>query len=376
MSARNRSKNSSFGAWMHDHFIPHHGNDHKPKALRHKALLSYSVFLVLVKVALIGAQVLLPSASLYSSSVTRANIVDLTNSSRQAAGLETLTTNSLLNGAAQAKAEDMITNQYFAHNSPDGLTPWSFIGGAGYSYVVAGENLAIHYTQAEDVTAGWMASPTHKANIMDERFNEIGVGIVRGTFDGYEDTVVVVQMFGQSALVEPEVVEPEVTEEAQPEVINVALAEEGVEVTVNAPEAEEVAVSLNEDREKLTSDGEGNWTGTIETDSIAEDIDGADLYVHVDQEGETVTETAAWIAGSSDSREVFYVDSGDKSTYLFGAIKIGGLDDVVRQFYFLTMVLLAAALLMKVLVKFELQHHTTTAHVLVVMLLAGALAII
>ena len=84
---------------------------------------------------------------------------------------------------------------YFAHNTPDGQTPWSFIAAQGYNYLAAGENLAVNFYQAEDVESVWMNSPEHKANILNQSFEEIGIGIAQGEFQGH-NAILVVQMFG------------------------------------------------------------------------------------------------------------------------------------------------------------------------------------
>ena len=90
---------------------------------------------------------------------------------------------------------DMFAKQYWAHVSADGKQPWDFISDAGYSYTVAGENLARDFQHADQVVEAWMASPTHKANILHEKYTEIGIAVVEGNLEGIETTLVV-QMFG------------------------------------------------------------------------------------------------------------------------------------------------------------------------------------
>jgi hypothetical protein len=178
-----------------DHFIPHEGNNHHPHVLRHHVLFGYSLILILLKFIVLTATVSLPSASIFASAITQSNILSLVNTTRLNAGLNQLTTNSLLQQAAQAKAEDMLKNQYFAHTSPSGLSPWYWIKRAGYVYHYSAENLAVHYTQSEDVQQGWMTSPSHRANILSDKYKETGIGIASGDFEGAPSTFVV-QMFG------------------------------------------------------------------------------------------------------------------------------------------------------------------------------------
>lgn len=184
---------------MWDHLVPHRGNDHQPHALKHRVLAGYSVLLVLLKILALVAPVALPSSSLYSSAITQQNIVDLTNQTRQNLNLSELVVNDKLAYAAIAKANDMLQNQYFAHTSPGGVTPWSWMVQQGYQYRYAGENLAVHFTSAEGVQEGWLGSPSHRANIVNQNYTEIGVGVAMGEFEGFPTTFVV-QMFGSPAL--------------------------------------------------------------------------------------------------------------------------------------------------------------------------------
>lgn len=122
-------------------------------------------------------------------------LVTFTNAARAENGLGALSTNNALGLAALAKAQDILAKDYFAHNSPDGKTPWDFINESGYTYVYAGENLAIGYTDTSELFTAWMNSPTHRENIVNPNFREIGVAVVSGEFQGAETTVVV-QEFG------------------------------------------------------------------------------------------------------------------------------------------------------------------------------------
>jgi hypothetical protein len=101
----------------------------------------------------------------------------------------------VLDESAKRKAEDMRDNQYFAHDSPDGVEPWYWFEKVGYDYVHAGENLAIYFDDSEEVVNAWMHSPLHKDNILKKEYTEIGVATVKGKYKGY-DTVFVVQHFG------------------------------------------------------------------------------------------------------------------------------------------------------------------------------------
>jgi|GEM_PF-982400 len=121
--------------------------------------------------------------------------IALANRERKARGVPELTMNPTLEWAAATKLSDMEKGGYFAHTSPSGLTPWSFMDKVGYDYHYAGENLAIHFTDPESEHVAWMQSEKHCQNILDPRFVEIGMAAKKTFFEGRE-TMLVVEMFG------------------------------------------------------------------------------------------------------------------------------------------------------------------------------------
>lgn len=131
----------------------------------------------------------------WASGIAPADVIALANSSRAKEGLKPLSENARLSEAARNKAEDMLKNDYFAHTSPKGITPWSWIKQEGYQYKAAGENLAINFTDAKEQHSAWMKSASHRANIMNAQYQEIGVAVVKGKIDGQE-SIVTVEMFG------------------------------------------------------------------------------------------------------------------------------------------------------------------------------------
>lgn len=135
------------------------------------------------------------SAPVQASEITPEKVLDLVNNDRKAAGVAPLEINGLLSKAAQEKANDMFSNDYFAHVSPQGKTPWNWIDKEGYDYRYAGENLAINFTNAEDEQLAWMKSPLHKKNIMNADYRETGIAVGKGTIEGHK-TILVVEMFG------------------------------------------------------------------------------------------------------------------------------------------------------------------------------------
>ncbi|NTW13717.1 MAG: CAP domain-containing protein [Candidatus Moranbacteria bacterium] len=121
--------------------------------------------------------------------------MSLVNKERESRGLPALIPNETLARAATKKLQDMESKKYFAHTSPEGKTPWSFLDDAGYDYRYAGENLAIHFNDPEAEHKAWMESEKHCQNILDPRFREIGMAEKKVFMEGRE-TILVVQSFG------------------------------------------------------------------------------------------------------------------------------------------------------------------------------------
>ena len=176
--------------WTH-YFIPQEKNNFRADILKNGFLLllvgvyflnqSFIKYLSLARPGVLG----------YSSEITAQKVLDQTNQERSNLGLSELKYNSLLSDSATKKAKDMFTNNYWAHTSPSGTTPWDFFKSVGYQYSVAGENLARDFYDTESLLKAWMNSPTHKANIINSKYQEIGIGVVNGTLGGIKTTLVV-----------------------------------------------------------------------------------------------------------------------------------------------------------------------------------------
>lgn len=175
--------------------IPDPDNDFRPLALRHRPLALVSTLLLAVKLIAMTTVALVPQTADLAT-ITSTTIVNLTNAERKKAGVSTLAVSPALTSAAQQKAQDMLEHDYFAHISPSGVTPWFWMAKVGYTYEMAGENLAIDFTEAEDVVAAWLASPSHRDNMLQAGYTETGVAVATGEFQGGTSTVVV-HMFGR-----------------------------------------------------------------------------------------------------------------------------------------------------------------------------------
>jgi len=192
---------------------------HKPKSYSLDRLqkTALSLMAILTLVTFVGANlqaILWQSSDWLVSTVLPATVIDLTNQERSELNATPLQRNATLDAAATLKAKDMAQNEYFSHFSPTGVSPWYWFDEAGYVYAHAGENLAIHFTDSTEVVEAWMKSPTHRENIVNGTYTEIGVGTAKGTYEGY-DTVYVVQLFGAPGVpavrVAPAVIEPPIT---------------------------------------------------------------------------------------------------------------------------------------------------------------------
>lgn len=176
-------------------FLPHEKNNHRAILLQPIFLFLFTSFYLLNQFFIHSLTVVKPGVLGYSSEITADKIFILTNQQRTANGLPALHFNSLLTQSATAKAQDMFRYDYWAHNSPSGTTPWDFFRKAGYRYSIAGENLAKDFFDAQSVMSAWINSPTHKANITNTKYKEIGIGVVDGILGGVKTTLVI-QHFG------------------------------------------------------------------------------------------------------------------------------------------------------------------------------------
>ncbi|KKS21469.1 MAG: hypothetical protein UU77_C0002G0020 [candidate division WWE3 bacterium GW2011_GWC1_41_7] len=179
------------------HFVPHPHHKTRATLLSHSAIFTYLLGIVLIFGSFRLISKTFPGVLGYASDITTQDLLNLTNQKRLESGLTELRINSALSSAAKRKAEDMFKEGYWSHISPSGTEPWDFILRENYDYVYAGENLAKNFNTSKDVVQAWVNSSSHKENIMNKNYEEIGFAVVNGVLDGYETTLVV-QMFGKS----------------------------------------------------------------------------------------------------------------------------------------------------------------------------------
>lgn len=192
-------------------FVPHEHNDYKPHFFRELSVaivVGLSLFLLGVS---FGSSFVIHKTVL-GANVTASVLIDLTNESRLAYNQAPLMRSAILDEAAQLKAQDMIKEGYFAHNSPKGITPWYWFKQVGYVFLFAGENLAVNFTDAVAVRDAWLASPKHRENLLDIRFKEIGMATLQGFYKD-DPTIYVVQLFGTPAIALAQATGPVLPEE-------------------------------------------------------------------------------------------------------------------------------------------------------------------
>ena len=187
---------------IRNYLLPHHDNGHRPHLLRRASIFPLATVMLIIFAIAIGQSVLLKGSN-FLAAVLPGVLTDMANDTREIYALGDLKISPTLEYAAKLKAIDMASKGYFAHNSPEGNTPWHWFDLAGYRYIYAGENLASHFSDSREVHDAWVSSPTHRANIINGNFTEIGIATAEGYFEGVPTTFVV-QMFGRPLVVASE----------------------------------------------------------------------------------------------------------------------------------------------------------------------------
>lgn len=310
-----------------DYFIPHAGNGYTPQSLQ-KAALSGMTLLVLLSFLTVNLQsILWISSEWLVSTILPSVIVDLTNEERTDGALTQLQRSAVLDEAARLKAQHMAENEYFAHYSPAGISPWHWFYETNYSFVHAGENLAIHFVDSDEVVDAWMNSPTHRANILNGDYREIGVGTARGEYEGYQ-TVYVVQLFGTPAAIAAEP-DPE-PEPITPAPAVLAEAESSATDTATTSETDtELALSEREDEsEDLTSTQpeEGTTTqpasqpGIAGSESEVTEVGDTEVSLSTDRDPITVSPATNTATETATTTEVAEVVTTEDSVALYSGL--------------------------------------------------------
>lgn len=132
-----------------------------------------------------------------------ATLLQYINNARSSNGLAPVAENSLLDKSAKLKADNMINSNYWSHNAPDGTQWQTFIQQAGYVYSAAAENLAYgkyEYYPEQTIVNNWLNSAEHRENMLNGRYTEIGIAIVKAaSFNGQQNVWLIVTHYGTPA---------------------------------------------------------------------------------------------------------------------------------------------------------------------------------
>jgi uncharacterized YkwD family protein len=122
-----------------------------------------------------------PSAQTNSSTATsqEQEMLKLVNQARSQNNAPPLQIDMQVTSVARVKAQDMIDNNYFSHNSPKYGSPFDMLKSFGISYVEAGENIAGNQN-VQNAHNALMNSPGHRKNILNPSYTHIGIGIKNG----------------------------------------------------------------------------------------------------------------------------------------------------------------------------------------------------
>jgi hypothetical protein len=254
--------------------------------------------------------------------------------------------NSLLQVAAQDKVNDMVAKGYFAHTSPQGIAPWYWFQQAGYNYLYAGENLAMNFTDSQDVTTAWMNSPEHRANILSTQFTQVGIATAQGTYDG-KPVIYVAEEFGTPA-------------PAPLAFVNTASA---ASVVATAPAVTPASKTVT----PVVS------VPTVIVTQSSSDANSQQTFVAVKNTGVQESQVmptatpaqASTVAASGNSNTASIVQSN------IIQLAFSNPKAMTDDFYFIIMIIFAAALILNIFIKIRVQYSQVIASGLLVIVVAG-----
>ncbi len=341
---------------LKNYFIPHEHNDYKPHSVRKQALIIIAVFaIVVMTMAFVGSNNVSREALL--AQVQEAFLVKLTNENREKNNVSELNYSLVLEQAAQLKAQDMIKNQYFAHVSPNGKNPWYWLNQVNYKYQFAGENLAIDFYDTKEVAEAWMDSPTHRRNILNSKYTEIGIAVDTGRYQGRK-VAFVVQMFAtprnyQAATIakEIQVIEKDeiIVQKSEPETESENIKVLGEEIIL-----EEITNTQETSMEKPQED-------TINLETREED----DLFIET-----TFVEEVVEIYDNPGENVELVSENNYKKPEYSGLVNLFSRPVFLGKSILLLLIgLVSLSLLLKVFIEFRKQHYGNVIATLIILIL-------
>lgn len=144
------------------------------------------------------AAVVMLALPLSAAEITRDSVLQAMNAYRAERGLSPLHFDMRIQKAADDRMRDMEEQEYWAHESPDGRSPFTWLRAENYNFEYAGENLAAGFETNEVLVQSWMESPGHRENIMSPLYIDCGIAIIDGSTKGRAAGKSVVVMFGRT----------------------------------------------------------------------------------------------------------------------------------------------------------------------------------
>lgn len=136
-------------------------------------------------------------ASDANNEITAENVLAQMNAYRAEAGLAPLRIEERLAKAAHDRMRDMEDGGWWSHESPSGLSPFTWLMVRDYAFQAAGENLASGFETARLLVSSWMESPGHRDNILSSEYEDCGIAIIDGATTGRAMGKSVVVLFGR-----------------------------------------------------------------------------------------------------------------------------------------------------------------------------------
>ncbi len=180
---------------MINFFIPTQKNGYKAYLMKTPVLLLF-VFIIASFNFVVKVNV---NAQSNSQEINTENLLNAHNRQRTNLRIKELTLDAKLEQSAQNKANALLESNCWSHYCPDGKSPWDFFKDAGYDFVIAGENLAEGFFNIDDVMTAWMNSKTHRDNILNADYKDVGFGIAKGNYQGLQNNIIVVAHFGSTS---------------------------------------------------------------------------------------------------------------------------------------------------------------------------------
>jgi len=307
-------------------FVPCEENEFKSGILASNFLTYVLVGLIILKLASFGFLVEFSKTGLFAD-VSKTALIEMLNTQRQEQGIGILVENIELNEAAMLKAQNMFEQGYFSHNSPSGITPWFWFKMAGYDYYYAGENLGVGFLDSSEIHQAWNDSPLHKDNLLNPKYKEIGIAILRGNLNG-EDNTIVVQLFGSQSP-------------------TVALLDT----------SEQIAVKLETQPTEINNTAEVLNLATIAKEEPKQDA------------GEVVVSGATTVIGNPTYKNDSIQTANRSFKFRFFTFMATDYDNLLDLFIFYSLAVVTVLLLINIFIRMNVQHGRLTCKVFTILML-------